>query len=226
MRKKKKFSLFEKLTGSIHMDDFDDEYFDDEEPQDGEEPLYDSLEDEEDEDFFKELPQKKSESSTRTPLAQKMQKTPRTPAPLPKTSPKTETLEETPTHRIKNSLPTHNPEIPVDIIETSDTIYIRTEITGIDPDSVDIDLTRDTLVLSATKKERRLFGDDEYLHRELFWGEITRSLDLPDEVEVEEAEAHAEFGVLLITLPKIDKAKKTKLQIGKKTKAASTPVRK
>jgi HSP20 family molecular chaperone IbpA len=219
MRKKKKFSLFEKLTGSIHMDDFDDEEFFDEDDVAEDGSLYASLEEEVDEEYFddEEIPVKKTEVTPRESLAQKISKSPRKVTPTP---PKPSTsLEVTPeVHMIKNSLPAHNQEVPVDVIETDDTIYIRTEITGVDPDTIDIDLTRDTLILTASKNERRSFGDDEYLSRELYWGDVGRSLDLPDEVEVEEAEAHAEFGVLLITLPKIDKARKTKLVIGKKKK--------
>lgn len=192
------------------MDDFDEEYFDEEENMnEGEfleedEEIYD-----EDGDLYEEItPAQNKKPSKPTPVKKSIK--PSTPdSPLAPKKPRV----------ITNSL-AHNEDIPLDIIETLDTIYVRAEITGIDPDTVDIDLTRDSLVLNALKKERRIFGDNEYLHREIFWGDVTRSIDLPDEVEVEEAEAHAEFGILMVTLPKIDKARKTKLKVGTKTKPA------
>ncbi len=216
MRKKKKFSLFEKLTGSIHMDDFEDELLEDEDSD-----LYDSLDGQDDfEEFDDELYTEEQEEvkSPKKSTSARAKVTPSAPVGQIRQKPLTPKAE--PIHEIKNSLPDHEEEIPVDIIETTDTIYIRTEITGVDPDTVDIDLTRDTLVLSAIKKERRSFGEDEYSHKEIYWGDVGRSLELPDEVEVEEAEAHAEFGILLITLPKIDKARKTKLRVGTKKKTA------
>jgi len=222
MRKKKKFSLFEKLTGSIHVDDFDDEeFFDEDDVVEEDDNLYASLEDEGEvfTDEPEEVPLKKTPPKPKKSLVQNISKSPRRAGVTHPPKPTQEVAEEV--HMIKNSLPDHNQEVPVDVLETSDTIFIRAEITGVDPDTIDIDLTRDTLVLTAEKKERRTFGDDEYTSRELYWGDIGRSLDLPDEVEVEEAEAHAEFGVLLITLPKIDKARKTKLVIGKKKKTAT-----
>jgi len=217
MRKKKKFSLFEKLTGSIHMDDFDDEEFFDEDDVVEDDSLYTSLE--EDEEYFDEpeevTPKKKSKLAAKNTL-----KSPRKVVTNNPPKPRTTLQVNEEEHVINNSLPSHNQEVPVDVIETGDTIFVRTEITGIDPDAIDIDLTRDTLILTATRKERRIFGEDEYLHREIYWGDVGRSIDLPDEVEVEESEAHAEFGILTITLPKIDKARKTKLVIGKKKKPA------
>lgn len=216
MRKKKKFGLFEKLTGSIHMDDYDDEFFDDEEMENAD--LYASLDQNED---LEDYPEEEYEEE-RTPLKKKLSPA-SSPSPQDKRPQPLQAIKkESPSKLsvINNSLPHHDEEIPLDIMETGETIFIRAEITGVDPDTIDIDLTRDSLVLSAMKKEQRIFGDNEYIHREIHWGEIGRSVDLPEEIEVEEAEAHAEFGILLITLPKIDKARKTKLRVGSKKKPA------
>jgi len=207
------------------MDDFEDEEFFDEDDVVEDESLYSSLEEGGDDEYFDEEPEekphtKKSAPDTKKSLVQSISKSPRKNGLTTPPKPRVNSEEVKEEHMIKNSLPTHNEEVLVDVIETTDTIYIRTEIVGVDPDVIDIDLTRDTLVLTANKKERRIFGDDEYVSRELYWGDVGRSINLPDEVEVEEAEAHAEFGVLLITLPKIDKARKTKLVVGKTKKPA------
>jgi len=220
MRKKKKFGLFEKLTGSIHMDDFDDEIFEDEK-KGKDDNLYETLDEEDSKEYYDEEDEFYDDEETSPAQGSLIHRIEKTPPSVPRQKIVTSLSKQQPEkekHEINNSLPDHDAEIPIDIIETTDTIYVRTEITGIDPDNVDIDLTRDTLVLTATKKERRVFGEDEYSHKEIYWGDVGRSIDLPDEVEVEEAEAHAEFGILLITLPKIDKARKTKLRVGVKKK--------
>ena len=107
-------------------------------------------------------------------------------------------------------------ELTVDVIETQDSIILKAMIAGVDPDLVDIDVSRDTVTIKGERKEAHRFSEDEYHYKELYWGSFTRTVLLPAEVEVEEAHAHTDHGLLSITLPKIDKHRKTKLRISKK----------
>jgi HSP20 family protein len=56
-------------------------------------------------------------------------------------------------------------------------------------------------------------SDNDYVHREVSWGSFSRTISLPAEVEVEEADASERHGILTIRLPKIDKERQTKLQV-------------
>jgi len=55
--------------------------------------------------------------------------------------------------------------------------------------------------------------EEDYFYRELYWGTFSRTVLLPAEIEVEEAEALEEHGMLTLRLPKIDKDRKTKLKV-------------
>ena len=55
--------------------------------------------------------------------------------------------------------------------------------------------------------------ENDYFHRELYWGSFSRTIMLPEEIEVEEAEAIERHGLLTIKLPKVDKAKQNKLRV-------------
>ncbi|MCA9354318.1 MAG: Hsp20/alpha crystallin family protein, partial [Candidatus Kaiserbacteria bacterium] len=52
-----------------------------------------------------------------------------------------------------------------------------------------------------------------YFHRELFWGSFSRTLLLPEEVAIDEAEAQEKHGLLEIRLPKLDKHRSTQLKV-------------
>jgi HSP20 family protein len=58
-----------------------------------------------------------------------------------------------------------------------------------------------------------MIQDEDYFHRELYWGSFSRTIMLPAEIEVEEAEAVEKHGLLILRLPKIDKNKQTRLKV-------------
>ena len=104
-------------------------------------------------------------------------------------------------------------QLAVDVLQTSDKIIVRTMVAGVDPDDLDVDITREMVTISGHREKLRSLSDEEFFHQELYWGSFSRSILLPEEVEVEEAVAEEKHGLLVIELPKIDKHKKTKLKV-------------
>jgi HSP20 family protein len=47
----------------------------------------------------------------------------------------------------------------------------------------------------------------------LYWGSFSRSILLPNEIEIENVEAVEKHGLLIIRLPKIDKARQAKIKV-------------
>ena len=104
-------------------------------------------------------------------------------------------------------------ELPVDMYQTPDSIVIRALVAGVSPDDLDIAITRDMVTIRGRREETREAADQDYFHRELFWGSFTRTLLLPEEVVIDEAEAKEKHGFLEIILPKVDKARSTRLKV-------------
>lgn len=109
-------------------------------------------------------------------------------------------------------------ELPVDMYQTPDSIVIRALVAGVTPDDLDIAITRDMVTIRGRREEIREAPDQDYFHRELFWGSFTRTLILPEEITIDEAVAKEKHGFLEIVLPKVDKDRSTKLKV--KTTAA------
>ncbi len=104
-------------------------------------------------------------------------------------------------------------ELPVDMYHTGDAIVIRALVAGVAPDDLDIAITRDMVTIKGVRQEVPETGHDDYYHRELFWGSFSRTLLLPEEVLIDEADAQEKHGLLEIRLPKVDKDRSTKLKV-------------
>ena len=84
---------------------------------------------------------------------------------------------------------------------------------GVSPADFEISITRDMVTIRGIREEIQEVHDDGYFHRELFWGSFSRTLVLPEEVAIDEAEAQEKHGLLEIRLPKLDKHRTTQLRV-------------
>ena len=104
-------------------------------------------------------------------------------------------------------------QLPVDVHQTASDIVIRAFVAGVRPDELNISISRDMVEISGSRMEREQVSTPDYFTRELFWGSFTRTILLPQEVDVEASSASAKDGLLTIIMPKLDKARQTKLRV-------------
>ncbi len=104
-------------------------------------------------------------------------------------------------------------ELTVDVYQTSDMIVIKAMIAGVRPEDLDISITRDMVTVKGKREEEKTAKDDDYFLRELYWGSFTRTITLPEEIDVDEAEAIEKHGLLILKLPKLDKKRQSKLKV-------------
>ncbi len=104
-------------------------------------------------------------------------------------------------------------ELSVDVYQTPDEIVIKTMVAGVRPDDLDVNITRDMVTIKGKREETTDVHNHDYFHKELYWGSFSRTVMLPEEIDVEEAEAVERHGLLIIKLPKVDKSKQNKLRV-------------
>ena len=104
-------------------------------------------------------------------------------------------------------------QLPVDVHQTQSDIVIRTFVAGVRPDELNISINRDMVELEGARIEREQIADSDYFTRELFWGSFSRTILLPQEIDVDASSASAKDGLLTIILPRLDKTKQTKLRV-------------
>lgn len=104
-------------------------------------------------------------------------------------------------------------ELTIDLYQTNGEIVVQSMIAGVLPENLSIMITRDTLTIKGKREENRSIKEGDYYIRELYWGSFSRTINLPEEVDPEEAEAIEKHGLLVIKLPKINKHKQTNLKV-------------
>ncbi len=104
-------------------------------------------------------------------------------------------------------------ELAVDVYQTPDAIVIKALIAGVQPNSIDINLTREMITITGSRQDEKEVEEDNYFQRELYWGSFSRTILLPEEVDVDMAEASEKHGILAIRLPKINKKREMKLKV-------------
>ena len=104
-------------------------------------------------------------------------------------------------------------QLTVDVYQTPSDIIVEAMVAGVKPEDLEINITRDMVTVRGKRAESKVIDADNYYVKELYWGSFSRTISLPQEVEVEEAEAMERHGLLTIKLPKIDKNKQTNLRV-------------
>ncbi len=104
-------------------------------------------------------------------------------------------------------------ELAVDVYQTPDNIVVKALVAGVQPATIDISLTREMLTISGVRSDEREVEEENYFQRELYWGSFSRTILLPEEIDVDGAEASEKHGILMIRLPKINKKRETKLKV-------------
>jgi HSP20 family protein len=115
---------------------------------------------------------------------------------------------------ITDENPEEDGELTIDMFQNSKEIVIQTMVAGVKPDDLDIAITRDMVTVKGRRTNS--YDDDvenDFFHKELYWGTFSRTIILPAEIDIEEAVANEKHGLLTITLPKIDKNKHSKLKV-------------
>lgn len=101
----------------------------------------------------------------------------------------------------------------VDVSETKNDLVIRAELPGLDPKDIDISMNNGFLTIKGEKKNEKEEKEENYHLIERSYGSFTRSVRLPREVQSDKITASFKNGVLKITLPKSEEAKKKEIKI-------------
>jgi HSP20 family protein len=102
----------------------------------------------------------------------------------------------------------------INLSEGKDHLYVEALTPGVDPQSLNVSVLQNRLTLSGEKSRVPAEVKPEAFHRnERASGKFVRTVDLP--VEVDEAAIQAEYknGLLVVTLPKAEKAKPKQISV-------------
>ena len=172
----KKLSFFERLTGTIRM-------------QDEDQPTLE-------EDYLEEYEEDTNQEIYNQPIHR-----------LQKISTHEQDIHESLGEEIETEA-----ELAVDVFHNDREIIIQTMTAGIKKEHLEIILSRDEITIRGRRDNPNDSYSNEFTIQELYWGPFSRTIELPDEVTIDEATASEHHGLLTVRLPKFNKVRTVKLK--------------
>jgi HSP20 family protein len=109
--------------------------------------------------------------------------------------------------------PASEPAIAIEVQETDNAYLVSAELPGVKKQDIDISITGNQVTLNAEcKQEKMATGAREWCN-ERWFGKVSRTIQLPLEIEEKSADATYADGVLHLTLPKKASSMAKKLEI-------------
>ena len=115
---------------------------------------------------------------------------------------------ELPTTR---SLDTKMPSM--DVIDREKEVLVRTELPGIDKEDIDVSVSGNSITVQGSTRKETESDKDQYHHKEIVSRFVSRTMPLPCEVDGDNAVAKMTNGLLEVTIPKVESAKRRKVDI-------------
>jgi HSP20 family molecular chaperone IbpA len=103
-------------------------------------------------------------------------------------------------------------ELAIDVFYNDREIVIQTMTAGIKKEHLEIILAREEITIRGRRDNPNTSYTNEFVVSELYWGPFGRTIQLPDEVAIDEASATEHHGLLTIKLPKFNKGRTVKLK--------------
>jgi len=94
-------------------------------------------------------------------------------------------------------------QIKVDVKETEAAYSVQAEVPGVSKEEIEVSLDGNVVTLRAEiKQEDSSAKDEKVLRSERYFGAVSRSFQLPMDIDAAQAKARYDNGVLTLTLPK------------------------
>lgn len=122
-----------------------------------------------------------------------------------------QTRNDDPNTESVSARPTVRPA--VDIYENQDELMLVVDLPGVGPDQLEVDLEKDTLTIIGRRPQNVPEGA-RVLGGQFFGWDFKRQFTVPAEIDQERIKADLKDGVLEVRLPRHERTKPRRIQIG------------
>jgi len=109
--------------------------------------------------------------------------------------------------------PTSEPAIAIEVQEMDNAYLVSAELPGVKKEDIDISITGSQVTLNAECKQEKMAEGAREWCSERWYGKVSRTIQLPLEIDEKSADARYADGVLHLTLPKKASSMAKKLEI-------------
>ncbi len=93
-------------------------------------------------------------------------------------------------------------ELVVDVYETNSDFVVLATIAGVQIKDLDISLEKDMMVIRGNRCDPHINPDKKYFYQECYWGPFSRKIVLPENINIDKADAQIDKGILTVKIPK------------------------
>jgi HSP20 family protein len=90
---------------------------------------------------------------------------------------------------------------PIETFIEGDKLFVRAEMPGVDPKEIEVSVSGNILTIRAAREQRHEKKERDFLHQEISYGKMERSLSLPPGTTGEGIQASYRNGILELTVP-------------------------
>lgn len=101
----------------------------------------------------------------------------------------------------------------VDVIDREAEVLVKAELPGVDKKDIEVSVGEDSVTIKGETRHEEKEEKGDYYRSEITRGSFSRTVALPATVNGEGAKARMNNGVLEITLPKVEKAKRHSISV-------------
>lgn len=113
-----------------------------------------------------------------------------------------------------STLPNLRTSMPkVDVIERDNEVLIRAEVPGVKKADLDVSMTDNTVTIKGCTSHEEKEEKGDYYRHEISKGSFSRTVALPGDVDNDKAKTSFKDGVLEVTVPKVEKAKRKSIKV-------------
>jgi len=103
--------------------------------------------------------------------------------------------------------------LKVDVVDREAEVVVKAEIPGVEKKDLDISVGEDTVTIKGSTRHEEKEEKGDYYRREISSGAFLRTVALPTTVDGSKAKANFKDGMLELTLPKTEKAKRHAVKV-------------
>ena len=111
------------------------------------------------------------------------------------------------------AMPFEGKQPRVDVIDHDNNVIVKAELPGMEKENIDISMTANTVTIKAVDTHKKEEEKGEYYRCEISRGAFARTVLLPCDVDGSKAAANFNNGILELSIPKVEKAKRRRITI-------------
>jgi len=110
--------------------------------------------------------------------------------------------------------------LPLDILEHDGKLVLKAAVPGIDPNDIEIQIENNVLTIKGETRHDEEAKDAKIYRREVSYGSFSRSVRLPDNLNLEAVDAEFKNGLVTISLPRVEEEKPKAFKVAVRTAEA------